>query len=66
MQTLRAKPAGTPHPLDALMKSATKAIGLPTLTGAIYNKPAFFLECLMPETVKAGMAFRRQTSMRVP
>ena len=48
------------------MKSATKAIGLPTLTGAIYNKPAFFLECLMPETVKAGMAFRRQTSMRVP
>ncbi|MBK7814489.1 MAG: hypothetical protein IPJ52_09380 [Rhodocyclaceae bacterium] len=49
------KPAATPRPLDAVMKGITKAVGLPKLTGAIYNKAAFFLDRFTPEAIKAGM-----------
>jgi N12 class adenine-specific DNA methylase len=49
------KQAGTPRPLDAMLKVATKAVGLPKLTTAIYNKAAFFLDRFTPDTIKAGM-----------
>lgn len=49
-----SKSAGTPRPLDALVKGAVTLTGLPKLTTMLYNKAGFFLDRFTPETVKAG------------
>lgn len=49
------KKAGTPRPLDAMMKGATQVLRIDKLTAAAYGKAAALLDRWTPETIKAGM-----------
>lgn len=49
------KKAGTPRPMDAVLKGATQAVKLDRATTAIYDRAAFLLDRITPEIIKAGM-----------
>lgn len=47
--------AGTPRPLDAVLRGAVKAVRLDRLTTAAYEKAGALLDRYTPEVIKAGV-----------
>jgi hypothetical protein len=47
--------SGTAQPLDAMVKAATRITGIERATKEIYSRAGFYLDRIIPETIKAGM-----------